>query len=155
MRYTTHKETFQPLVPVDAPLFEVMTPERIEWFWSKVDRSGGGDACHPWTGAVGSGYGQIRWPWGRSGRQILRRVFQAHRVAWALTYDFDPDTFARPVRHLCNTPLCCNPRHLVYDLPHSVIRKVVGRARTKGQAIARHSPADSAFRQAATNLAGQ
>jgi hypothetical protein len=123
--------------PSDTPLFEVMTPERIAWFWANVDRAGGDDACHPWRGRKGCGYGVVRiddYP-----------SFPAHRVAWALTYNFDPDTFARPVRHACRDYYCCNPRHLVYDAPpsSSLIRKFGIRPRKATASVARPSAGNS------------
>lgn len=67
-------------------------------FWAKVDRSGGPDACWPWTGSRSKkGYGLI---WRR----------RAHRVAYELTYGEIP---APTVRHSCDNPPCCNPAHLL------------------------------------------
>jgi hypothetical protein len=88
-----------------APGLDVAYLQRTDW-WSKVDRSGGPDACWPWTQSVGShGYGQT-WD------GVTVRL--AHRVAWVLTYgpipagmtvdhDQDPCSLGKP---------CCNPRHL-------------------------------------------
>lgn len=74
-----------------------------ERFWSKVDMSGGPDACWPWTkGLKSSGYGQFRVAMGESPRV-------ASRVAWALTFG-DAGMFS--VLHRCDNPPCCNPAHL-------------------------------------------
>lgn len=71
-------------------------------FWSYVDRSAGPDACWPWTRTRdANGYGWLRWHGARS---------RAHRVA--LELDGRPCEQDQVGRHLCNTPLCCNPQHL-------------------------------------------
>lgn len=80
-------------------------------FWSRVDASGGSDACWPWTGVtVESGYGHVRW----DGAQL-----RTHRLAWVLTHGAIPDGLL--VLHTCEAryPVgdtghrrCCNPAHL-------------------------------------------
>jgi len=73
-------------------------------FWEKVDRSGGPDACWPWTASKkGDGYGQI---------MVDGQPIKAHRVAWILTHGpIPPETPV--VRHVvCRNRLCCNPAHL-------------------------------------------
>ena len=73
-----------------------------ERFWEKVDRSGGPDACWPWTASTcGGGYGQFRL----AGRPQL-----AHRVAYEQLVGPIPN--GRHVLHRCDTPLCVNPAHL-------------------------------------------
>jgi hypothetical protein len=73
-------------------------------FWAQVDRSGGNDACWPWTAAVnGGGYGRFHVG-GVHGRNVL-----AHRVA--LEMDIGP-LGALLACHRCDNPPCCNPRHL-------------------------------------------
>lgn len=68
-------------------------------FWSKVDRSGGYDACWPWRGAVNPlhGYGQFRY-----GGRIVR----AHRMALALAGVSLDD--GQDALHECDNRLCCN-----------------------------------------------
>jgi len=84
-------------------------PERamnaVSRFAAQVDRSGGPDACWPWTGSRnhggGGGYGQITFG---------GRTTGAHRVALELAYDVAPGH--RCVCHRCDNPPCCNPAHL-------------------------------------------
>lgn len=75
----------------------------VDRFWSKVDRSGGPDACHPWmTYRTPTGYGRFGPTSGKSVR--------AHRVAWELTHG--PIPSGLQVLHRCDNPSCCNVRHL-------------------------------------------
>ena len=84
------------------------TRERFE---AKIDRSGGPDACHPWTGCLSKkGYGCLRITIARG----KRRTLGAHRIALA-------EKRGRPLRpglgslHTCpggDNPACCNPKHL-------------------------------------------
>ena len=75
-----------------------------ENFWSRVDQSGGPDACWPWTGAC-KRYGVLA----RDVSQGKKHA-QAHRVAWELTNGPIPDGLY--VLHHCDNPPCCNPAHL-------------------------------------------
>lgn len=79
-------------------------------FWNKVDRSGGPDACWPWTG---NNAGPQRGRYGifdrrRDGKRLARR---SHRVAYELTVGPIPDGLM--LRHSCDNPPCCNPAHLI------------------------------------------
>lgn len=80
------------------------------YFHAHVDRSGGPDACWPWTGMKIKGYGRF------GTRHRVR--FLAHRVAYELAngpivghIPGDP-VAERLVMHLCDNPPCCNPKHL-------------------------------------------
>lgn len=79
------------------------TPEeRVSSFWSKVDQSGGPDACWPWIGGkYPSGYGAVVWHG--------LGVRSAHRVAFFLAHGHWPEPYAL---HRCDNPPCCNPAHL-------------------------------------------
>ncbi|MDB5725720.1 MAG: hypothetical protein JWQ16_2474 [Novosphingobium sp.] len=80
----------------------VTSERQIARFWSKVDRSGGADACWPFTGArTERGYGRIYF----SGELwITSRL--AHFLAGGEELG---DQFAC---HSCDNPSCCNPKHL-------------------------------------------
>lgn len=76
-------------------------------FWSKVDRSGGQDACWPWTaGRNESNYGRM---WIGSKADGTWRKVGAHVIAWSLTNERQPTAF---ILHKCDNPPCCNPSHL-------------------------------------------
>lgn len=70
-------------------------------FESFVDRSGGPESCHPWTGSRdGKGYGLVKF------QGVTRR---AHRVAFFLEHGRWPEPCAL---HRCDNPPCVNARHL-------------------------------------------
>jgi hypothetical protein len=76
-----------------------------ERFWSKVDRTGGPEACWPWTEATLYGYGVFR---------VGKRKVKAHRFAYVVTYGVEPvDT----IDHLCHDASVCNPVQEA-DCPH-------------------------------------
>ena len=93
--------------------------EKIALFWSRIDRSGGPDACWPWTRSIftATGYGQV------TGLESATKPTTAHRLAWVLTFG-DPGEYVHPrsgrahrrkVMHRCPdgpNRLCCNPSHL-------------------------------------------
>jgi hypothetical protein len=81
-----------------------LTPEEIERFWSKVDQSGGPDACWEWQGAhYSNGYGCYSLPSGQYG---------ASRIAYRIEHDQDPGELF--VLHICDNGHlgCVNPQHL-------------------------------------------
>ena len=70
-------------------------------FWSKVDRSGGPDACWPFLrGKNPRGYGRFR---------LNGRNRSAHCVAYFLTHGEWPSPHGL---HTCDNPPCCNPCHI-------------------------------------------
>ena len=77
---------------------------RVGRFWRRVDRSAGPDACWPWGGCHdGQGYGLVKF------HGQLRRV---PRLAYALANGIDWPPRDVQIRHRCDNPPCCNPRHL-------------------------------------------
>jgi hypothetical protein len=74
----------------------------VERFLSKVDLSGGPDACWRWVAALDRhGYGAFRFR-GKTAR--------AHRAAYEIVEGPIPDGLE--LDHLCRTPACVNPAHL-------------------------------------------
>lgn len=71
-------------------------------FWVSVDKSGGPDACWPWTkGRRRGGYGQI---------YVNGKAVSANRFSYELHYGLIPNGMI--VLHKCDNPPCCNPAHL-------------------------------------------
>lgn len=60
--------------------------------------------CLLWTGTTCRGYGRTMYP------NKERTVGLAHRLMYILKKGPIPD--GAVVRHLCDTPTCCNPDHL-------------------------------------------
>src|SRR5690348_13988091 len=79
----------------------------LDRFWAKVDRSGGPDACHPWTRRCNpKGYGQFRYD--VQMRQAHRWILGQQRGA-PLRWD---DELKEEACHNCDNPPCCNLAHL-------------------------------------------
>jgi hypothetical protein len=92
-----------------------------ERFETKVDRSGGPDACHIWTGTVNdAGYGYF-WFEGKNRK--------AHRVAYFFMHGRWPEPCCC---HQCDTPGCVNGAHLFEgtDADNHADRDAKGRQRT-------------------------
>ena len=90
----------------------------VERYESKVDRSGGPDACHPWTSPLGDGYGQF-WDGGFTASGHPRMVNPAqwgyeHYVLGGGVIPPDPSRKngqKMSVCHTCDNPSCQNPDH--------------------------------------------
>jgi len=71
-------------------------------FFAKIDKANGPNACWPWTGQKNkAGYGRL---------MVNRKRVNAHRLAWQFEFGIPPKHLF--VCHHCDTPCCCNPRHL-------------------------------------------
>jgi hypothetical protein len=85
-------------------------------FWSKVDISGGPDACWPWKGGMDKGYGRFKV----RGRKML-----AHRYSLELH-------LGRPIQdgllacHRCNYGACVNPAHLYEGTQRDNMQDAIG-----------------------------
>lgn len=81
--------------------FPQMSLDQIKCFWSRVDMKDI-DKCWVWTGGCNSrGYGRIN---------LNYIIYLSHRISYFLTYGyFNP---GNKVLHICNNPVCCNPKHL-------------------------------------------
>lgn len=93
-----------------------------ERLWSRV-QIGAPDECWPWTGArqKRTGHGAIS----RGGRGA--GMVGTHRVAYALT---NGPVDGIHVRHTCDNPPCCNPRHLVAGTHADNMRDMAERERS-------------------------
>jgi hypothetical protein len=82
-----------------------LSQELIDAFWALVDRSGGDDACWPWTGPLGGTgiYGRFSIP-GLSSNVV------AHRLSYELTHGRQP--LGTMIWRRCRNASCVNPRHL-------------------------------------------
>ena len=88
-------------------------------FWSKVDTSGGPDACWPWLGTIcPDGYGRVK---------VDGRSLGAHVVAYDLTRG--PRRQGVYVLHHCDAPPCVNPRHLFTGTQAANLRDMKGKGR--------------------------
>jgi hypothetical protein len=92
-------------------------------FWSKVDKSGGPDACWPWiAGKQQQGYGVFS----RDGKSA-----NAHRVAFDLANG--PIPAGLFVCHTCDNPPCCNPAHLFSGTHSDNMRDKVAKGRNNSR----------------------
>jgi hypothetical protein len=85
--------------PQPLPIFTADEKGRFSTF---IDKSGGPDACWPWTGAADP-YGRFKC----RGKALL-----SNRVAFSIAND-NQLLNGEIVRHTCDNPPCCNPAHLV------------------------------------------
>lgn len=96
--------------------------------WRKIAR-GSDDECWPWIGKCDSlGYGRINMP---GNTTTGHRQALAHRVAYEITTGENID--GKVIRHCCDNPPCCNPRHLVTGTQADNIEDMVSRKRSATQ----------------------
>lgn len=109
MREVARQKMLVDLLAIErSPLSaEIVVPDR---FFSAIDKGAGPWGCWPWGGSSSAeGYGLVRV---RAGG--LSASVGAHRVAYYLDTGFwHWGRFGPVIRHLCHSPSCCNPRHLL------------------------------------------
>lgn len=105
-KHTVNMKAAKQLVPRARDKIKLSHADE-DRFWSKVDKSGGPNACWLWTASKNEkGYGQFRkrdW------------MFLAHRIAWTLKngqIPLDGSYHGTCICHKCDVPACCNPSHL-------------------------------------------
>lgn len=87
--------------------------------WAMVDRRGD-DECWPWTGATNkAGYGM----YGGGSRSVGGRGYAHRFIAGAEKGEV--------VRHTCDNPPCCNPRHLVRGTQQENMDDMVAKERSR------------------------
>lgn len=94
------------IVGESADETDLYPPRVVIRFESRVDRSGGPDACHPWTrGTNRYGYGWF-FPEPKRGVHAHRFALEVHLGRRLGRHEV--------ARHAdcCTTRACCNPRHL-------------------------------------------
>lgn len=118
------------------PKGEVMYSEsQVRRFWSKVDKSGGPNACWRWTGALGrNGYGYI---------SVNGKDRTAHRVGWEIENGGEMPSELHAC-HTCDHTWCVNPSHIWAGTRHENMRD----ARDKGRL---RMPSDPGWRKRLTH----
>jgi hypothetical protein len=85
--------------------------------------------CLLWPYGASRGYGVVRTPNG---------VFKVHRLAFFLANGQWPKPCGR---HICDTPLCFNPRHIIEGTQLANVKDMVARGRARGAVGVRNSHA--------------
>ena len=96
-----------------------------ERFWSRVDKSGGPDACWPWIAINGKkNYGVF---------YAKKRTVKSHRVAFFLAFGQIPKgegPHGTCICHHCDNPPCVNPAHLFSGTNKENVEDRVKKGRT-------------------------
>ena len=118
-------------------ILPVVVGTRRKRFGARIDVSGGRFSCHPWLGGTtGEGYGIFQGSIAYRGYSFL-----AHRITWALDHGREPNEWI--VRHSCDNPACCNPRHLLIGDQLDNVRDMIERGRANFWGARGRSGADA------------
>lgn len=98
-----------------------MEAKHVARFESKVDRSGGPNACHPWTASTPKGYGRFK---------VDGRTKRAHVVALVLKLGRPIAPGMRALHTCVGNPACCNPDHLYEGTDADNVRDRVRQGRS-------------------------
>ena len=90
-------------------------------FWRKVDKTGGPDACWPWTGGIDDGYGKFK---------LDKKSVLSHRAALMFSGGIIPVGLF--VLHKCDNRPCCNPKHLFVGTNSDNVADMVSKNRQAG-----------------------
>lgn len=109
--------------PLNRIISNEETRENLERrYWPKVSHNKASNECWEWRAKATHPYGYGRMSAGRGVN------LKAHQIAWALANGPIPD--GAVVRHRCDNPPCCNPRHLEIGSQADNVND----ARTRGRA---------------------
>lgn len=118
--------TFRPRACVTCSAEFVPTGPKNRWCSLKcrmmdgIDQTGGPDSCWPWKGLRDdNGYGLVG---------IKHRSRFAHRITFAAFNNVEIKP-SEVVRHRCDNPICCNPRHLDIGSQKDNVEDMVRRGR--------------------------
>lgn len=113
------------------PVNRFTLDQRIEVFWSRVEKT---DGCWIWTGATNrSGshpYGVMGW-WDDN-TKVTRTV---HRMSYELAHG--PIPSGQVVRHSCNNTLCVRPDHLLLGTQQENLDDMHRQGRARGNPYGR------------------
>lgn len=103
-----------------------LTAKDLARFWKKVDKSGGPDACWPWlAGASKEGHGRFK---------LNGKLYSPHRISFELANGKIANVaqfHGTVIRHKCDNPPCCNPKHLEPGTAHQNALDTSERGRLK------------------------
>jgi hypothetical protein len=105
-------------------LFKSSIADRLD---EHIDKSGGADACWPWTDAASfhRGYGMFRIGWKKKLMPAHRAVYQ---VVHGVTLKSDD-----VIMHSCDNPPCCNPAHLSLGTHKTNMHDMISKGRAGWQ----------------------
>lgn len=110
-------------VTVDGLIFD----KQVEKFWSRIDQSGGPDACWRWQARSRdlNGYGMMQFNMG-----LGTKNYGAHRIAFFLANGRMQGPGLQ-VMHSCDQKDCCNPKHLAEGTRSQNMKDAYERGRIK------------------------